>query len=81
VVADLAALRDLYAWMRSEGVLYARMGEIELRLGPAPSLPVADESPLSPADEERRSLETLLYSSGSDVTPFLTRQPVPQVKT
>jgi hypothetical protein len=76
-VADLAALRELYAWMREEKILYARCGDLELRLEPAPpplvsSVPVAT-SPDTESDEdpERRSLETLLYSSGAEVEPFL----------
>lgn len=78
-MADLGELRELYEWMRERNVLYARSGELELRLGPSP-LPVQDRavhtsppdanSPVDD-DEERHSLETLLHSSGADVEPFL----------
>ena len=63
--------------MRTEGVTYARVGELELRLAPPiaplPTAP-ADEPPDSPAERERRDLETLLASSGADVTPFLGKR-------
>lgn len=62
--------------MREEKILYARCGELELRLEPAPappvsSVPVAPPEPENDEDAERRSLETLLYSSGAEVEPFL----------
>lgn len=75
-MADLAALKELHAWMKAEGIPYARTGDLELRLGPAAPPPAAlIEPPLSDAEEERRSLETLLHSSGADITPFLSRRP------
>jgi len=60
--------------MRKEGILYARCGDLELRLEPvAPAPPVVTpEIPLSAEDAERRSLEDLLYSSGVDPEPFLS---------
>jgi hypothetical protein len=60
--------------MRSAGVTHARIGELELHLGPPP-LParVAPGPPAdAPEDEERTSLETLLHSSGADVGPLLS---------
>lgn len=71
-VANLGALRELCAWMREERVLYARCGELELRLEavPAPPVPAAD-LPDGDEDDERRSLETLLHSSGVEAEPFL----------
>lgn len=71
---DLDSLRDLYTWMRESGVLHARCGEVELRLEavapplPVPGPPLPDEPE---EDEERRSLETLLHSSGVEAEPFL----------
>lgn len=72
-VADLAALDELCAWMRSNGATSARVGEVALTLGPSPLAPVAylGQSDESPEDAARRELETLLHSSGADVTPFL----------
>lgn len=72
-MADLVALRELHAWMTSTAppVLYARCGDLELRL--SPPLPVSVpmvESPLDSRDEYRRSIDALLYSSGADPTPF-----------
>ena len=73
-MADLAALDELCAWMRSNGATSARVGEVALTLG-SPIAPVAfleqPESPDSPEDAARRDLELLLHSSGADVTPFL----------
>lgn len=71
----MRALRDLCEWMRSAGVAYARTGDLELRLGPPPAPPASEDAPLQlpPEDVERRELETLLHSSGADVTPFLKR--------
>ncbi len=63
--------------MRSNGATSARVGEVALTLGPPPLAPAAylgqpDPSPdESPEDAARRELETLLHSSGADVTPFL----------
>lgn len=59
--------------MRAEGILYARCGDLELRLEPARPAPPAtkDETPLSSEDTERRSFEDLLHSSGVDPEPFL----------
>lgn len=73
-MADLAALKELYAWMRDANVPYAKCGELELRLGsPAPSAVVAPVAPADdePDDAERRDLEMLLYSSGAEAEPFL----------
>jgi len=73
-VADLAALRELYAWMREANVLYARCGDLELRLElPAPpAVRVEASSSFDESDDpERRSLETLLYSTGAEVDEFL----------
>lgn len=76
-MADLAAIADLYAWMKERGdVLQARAGDIELRLADRPIAALVaseqpDSSPESPEDAERRDLENLLHSSGADVTPFL----------
>ena len=62
--------------MKAEGIPYARTGDLELRLGPsAPPAVTLVEQPVSEAEEERRSLETLLHSSGADITPFLSRRP------
>jgi hypothetical protein len=75
-VADLAALDELCAWMRSNGATSARVGDVALTLGPPIASPVYSEQPSlpeSPEDVERRDLETLLHSSGADVTPFLRR--------
>lgn len=60
--------------MREVHASYARVGEIELRLEPLPPTvsPVA-EQPRDEAEDERRSLETLLHSSGVDPAPFLAR--------
>lgn len=72
-MADLASLRELYAWMRKANVLYARCGDLELRLESSPA-PPAVHAPTDMGEEddpERRSLETLLYSSGAEVEPFL----------
>lgn len=68
------ALRELYAWMRDANVLYARCGELELRLEPQPLAPrvvTPDPPGDDEAEDERRSLETLLYSSGVEAEPFL----------
>ena len=76
-MADLAALDELCAWMRSNGATSARVGEVALTLGPSPLAPAGvlgqpDTSPdESPEDAARRDLETLLHSSGGDPTPFL----------
>jgi hypothetical protein len=71
-VADLQALKDLHAWMTANSVPYAKCGDLELRLLPPASTPVPlVETPLSPAEERRRSIESLLWSSGADPTPFL----------
>ncbi len=59
--------------MREAHVSHARMGELELRLDPLPPPPSSesDYSPITDPDEdERRSLETLLHSSGVDPTVF-----------
>lgn len=65
-VADLASLQELHAWMRAEGILYARCGDLELRLEPIrPAPPAATEpDPLTDEQRERRDLEDLLHSSG-----------------
>ncbi|GAC1529082.1 MAG: hypothetical protein NVS2B6_17140 [Thermoleophilaceae bacterium] len=71
-MADLAALRELYAWMREEQILYARCGELELRLSPpAPASAPLVEQPLDEREERRRSIEALLWSSGADPSPFM----------
>jgi hypothetical protein len=71
-VADLAALRELYAWMRQERISYARAGELELRIElPPPQVVPGVPTPSDPVDDERRSLETLLHSSGADPDLFL----------
>lgn len=59
--------------MRSEGILYARCGDLELRLEPGPPA-VRQAEPtmdIAPVDAEQRDLETLLYSSGVEAEPFL----------
>ena len=71
-VAGLDALRELYAWMRQERISYARAGELELRIELPPSQVVPSVPDHSdPVDDERRSLETLLHSSGADPDLFL----------
>jgi hypothetical protein len=75
-VADLAALDELCAWMRSHGATSARMGDVSLTLGQpiAPPMSLEPLAPLeSPEEIEWRDLETLLMSSGADVTPFLRK--------
>jgi len=76
-VADLAALGELCVWMRSVGATSARVGDVELTLGPPiaqlGAAPQDEASPLSPEDAELRDLETLLHSSGADPTPFLRK--------
>lgn len=58
--------------MREEGILYARCGELELRLEPPRPAPIAAPAEELTADEsERRDLEELLYSTGVDPAPFL----------
>lgn len=80
-VADLAALDELCAWMRSNGATSARLGDVSLTLG-APIAPAAvvlagdEPPPESPDDRQRRDLETLLYSSGGDVDVFLGKRGV-----
>ena len=72
-VADLAALDELCVWMRSNGATSARVGDVALTLGPPIARSVFAEDaapPEEPADAERRDLETLLYSSGADPSPF-----------
>lgn len=67
-MADLTALRELYAWMREERVEYARCGDLELKLAP-PQLqvvPVGGVNNVDPDASDREALETLLYSSGVD---------------
>jgi hypothetical protein len=74
-VADLAALDELCAWMRSNGATSARVGDVALTLGPPIVQPVeaVDISPPESEEEaELRDLETLLYSSGGDARAFLT---------
>lgn len=62
--------------MRQERILYARCGELELRLDPTPPLASVAVEP-SPAqapdgdDATRHSLEELLYSSGADPDLFM----------
>jgi hypothetical protein len=61
--------------MRLNGATSARIDNVALTLGP-PIAPLVvaeqpDSSPESPADVLRRDLETLLHSSGADITPFL----------
>lgn len=70
-MADLSALKELCQWMREEKILYARCGDLELRLSPAPVSPslVDDPSPL--VDEERETLSELLWSSCGDVDAIL----------
>ena len=66
-------LRELYAFMRETGALHVRCGELELTL-PASPPRIVDVSPppdLADEDEDRRSLEDLLYSSGVEAGPFL----------
>lgn len=73
-MADLDALRGLYAWMREENILYARCGELELRIEPAPPAlrSVVDLSPTPDADADaQRALEDLLHSSGVDPAMFV----------
>ncbi len=73
-VADLAALDELCAWMRSNGATSARLGDVALTLGPPIAQPVFlsdDAPPADDRDAELRDLETLLHSSGADPTPFL----------
>ena len=73
-VADLAELGELCVWMRSVGATSARVGDIELTLGPPPPSLAVDQAPPAreyPVDAEREELMTLLHSSGADVTPFL----------
>lgn len=73
-VADLAELGELCVWMRSVGATSARIGDVELTLGPPPPSPSDEQDPPArglPLDTEREELMTLLHSSGADVTPFL----------
>lgn len=49
--------------MRSHGVVHARDGDLELTLGPPP-VDLAAAAPLVPEDDERASLEALLYGTG-----------------
>jgi hypothetical protein len=57
-------------------VLYAKSGELELRLETLPPLvsSEADDSPVDAREAERRSLELLLHSSGADVSRILDMQ-------
>jgi hypothetical protein len=76
-VADLAALDELCAWMRSNGATSARVGDVALTLGEPIAQPAAhvdNSPPVSDEDAELRDLETLLLSSGADPTPFLRRR-------
>lgn len=72
-MADVGALRDLYAFMSEVGATYARVGDVELRLeSPPPRAFVGqDAPPPDPDEDERRSLETLLHSAGGDAGVFL----------
>jgi hypothetical protein len=72
-------LGELCAWMRSVGATSARVGDVSLTLG----APIVEPSVLVEAsqleavtheDLERYEIETLLHSSGADVTPFLRRR-------
>lgn len=75
-MADFAALDELCAWMRSNGATSARIDNVALTLGPPIAPQVFSEQPSppeSPEEAERRELESLLHSSGGDVTPFLTK--------
>ncbi len=75
-MVGLAALDELCAWMRSNGATSARLGDVALTLGPPIASSVYSEQPSppeSPEEAERRELETLLHSSGADVTPFIQR--------
>lgn len=58
--------------MREERILYARSGELELRLESLPpqSTSVGDTPSVDHGEDERRSLETLLHSAGVDPAPF-----------
>ncbi len=72
-MADLAALDELCAWMRSNGATSARVDNVALTLGPIAQVGSFEQpdAPASPEDAELRDLETLLHSSGADPTPFL----------
>lgn len=61
-VADLSALRELYAWMREERILYARSGDLELRLEalPPPATPIPEPTA---EDVQREAYRDLLYSA------------------
>lgn len=71
-MATLAALRELHAFMLESRVLYARCGDLELRLEALPPLSADVEAqPFDEGDDERRSLEAVLHSSGVDAEPFI----------
>lgn len=51
---------------------YAKSGELELRLESLPPLSAGTDAPQpDPDEDERRSLETLLHSSGVDPEAFV----------
>ncbi len=72
-MADLSALRELYAWMVEARVSYAKHGELELRLESLPASRAETSEPQQPSDDEvaRSNLDDLLYSSGADPEPFV----------
>ena len=78
-MADFACtLDELCVWMRSVGATSARVGDVELTLGPLIAPPAfSDPSSVVIAeaeDAERSELEALLHSSGADITPFLRKR-------
>lgn len=66
-VADLQSLKELYAWMREERILYARSGELELRLETLPPPVVSVSESANPIDEQKEALKDLLWSGDDGV--------------
>lgn len=73
----LDELRSLTEYMASVGAVYCRVGDLECRLGASPASHdvVGGVSAVQEVESDpvRAELETLLHSSGADITPFLKR--------
>lgn len=53
--------------MREENILYARTGELELRLEPKPPAQAVVQQEQPKEDDDLRNLDELLHSSGSSL--------------
>jgi hypothetical protein len=66
-VNSLDTLKELYAWMREHGVQYAKVGDVEMSLGPMPAPAVSEEPESAPLPEDSKGLrrqEAFNYFNG-----------------